>query len=150
MACLFVGNLPFTTTEQELSEAFHTLGFQVQRSRVVRDCISGQSQGFGFVELSPAEDQEKAIADLRGTRIGGRTVRVYRMKPLSGGQPVNAAERQGGGHRAATHISARPGARITPRPFSGARNLLAAWSRIASDVRLLLIRPRPSLSRPVS
>jgi len=82
MANLFVGNLPFTTTERELSEAFRTLGFQVQRSRVVRDRDSGQSRGFGFVELSPNEDQERVIAQFRGTRISGRTVRVYHANPV--------------------------------------------------------------------
>lgn len=168
MATLFVGNLPFTTTEQDLCEVFRTLGLQVQRSRVIRDCISGLSKGFGFVELSPAEDQEKAITELRGTRIGGRTVRAYRMNPVANGKPVNAAQRQGGGHsRAATHVSgrrfsteglatentdeigARPGARFLPRLFSVARNLMTAWSRIGTYVRLLLHRPRPSLSRPL-
>lgn len=168
MASLFVGNLSFTTTEQELSEAFRILGFQVQSSRVIRDCISHQSCGFGFVELSPAENQDKAIAELRGTRIGGRTVRVYRMNPVSAGKPVSSAQRKGGGHsRAATNvsgrgfsagnlatenteeISARPDARFTPRLFSVARNPMTAWSRIGTYVRLLLFRPRPSLSRPI-
>ena len=92
MANLFVGNLPFTTTERDLSEAFRALGVQVQRSRVVRDRDSGQSRGFGFVELSPAENQEKVIAEFRGTRISGRTVRVYHAHPVPGGNPADTAE----------------------------------------------------------
>ncbi len=88
MANLFVGNLPFSTTEEELSDAFRARGFRVQRSRVIRDRDSGQSRGFGFVELSPAEDEERAIAEFHGTRICGRTIRVFHANPV---RPASAA-----------------------------------------------------------
>ena len=72
MKNIFVGNLDFNTSEDELRKLFETYG-QVDRVSIMTDRDTGRSRGFGFVEMTSAEDGEKAIAALNGTQIGGRT-----------------------------------------------------------------------------
>ena len=74
MKKIYVGNLPWSTTEEELKEMFSTYG-TVHSAAVITDRETGRSRGFGFVELD-APDAEKAIADLDGKDMGGRSLRV--------------------------------------------------------------------------
>ncbi|MCB2228932.1 MAG: RNA-binding protein [Desulfarculaceae bacterium] len=78
---IFVGNLPFTTTSEELAEVFGAHG-EVISSKVVTDRATGRSRGFGFVEM---EDQagQSAIEALNGTDLGGRALRVDQAKERS-------------------------------------------------------------------
>jgi len=85
---IFVGNLDFNTSEEELRQAFEGYG-QVDRVSIMTDRETGRSRGFGFVEMTNAEDGEKAIAALNGTQLGGRTLNVNEARPK--------AERSGGG-----------------------------------------------------
>jgi cold-inducible RNA-binding protein len=87
---IFVGNLDFNTSEEELRHMFETYG-QVDRVSVMTDRDTGRSRGFGFVEMTNAEDGEKAIAALNGTQVGGRTINVNEARPKT--------ERAGGGGR---------------------------------------------------
>ncbi len=74
-ARLFVGNLSFRLSDEELREAFARVG-AVERAEVVRDRFDGRSRGFGFVEMARAEDAAAAIADLNGADLAGRPMRV--------------------------------------------------------------------------
>jgi len=85
---IFVGNLSFNTSEDELRQAFEGFG-QVDRVSILTDRDTGRSRGFGFVEMSSDEDGEKAIAAMNGKQIGGRTINVNEARPK--------ADRGGGG-----------------------------------------------------
>ncbi len=88
MKNIFVGNLNFNTGEDELRQMFEQYG-QVDRVSIMTDRDTGRSRGFGFVEMTNAEDGEKAIAALNGSQLGGRTLNVNEARPK--------AERAGGG-----------------------------------------------------
>lgn len=77
---LYVGSLPYSTTEQELQELFAQHG-SVQSAKVITDRYTGQSRGFGFVEMATADDAQKAITALNGTPLGGRTLVVNEARP---------------------------------------------------------------------
>jgi cold-inducible RNA-binding protein len=77
---IFVGNLSFNTTEDELRRAFEPYG-QVDRVSILTDRDTGRSRGFAFVEMANTEEGEKAIAGLNGTQLGGRTVNVNEARP---------------------------------------------------------------------
>jgi RNA recognition motif-containing protein len=72
---LFVGNLPWTTTEEELSQVFAAYGI-VDQVRIIIDRDTGRSRGFGFVEMPDTREAEAAIEGLNGTALGGRTLSV--------------------------------------------------------------------------
>jgi RNA recognition motif-containing protein len=76
---LFVGGLPFTTTEQELEEAFAKAG-AVTSVAIITDRMTGRSKGFGFVEMEDA-DAEAAIEMWNGKDFGGRTLTVNEARP---------------------------------------------------------------------
>ena len=88
MKNIFVGNLDFSTTEDDLRQLFATYG-QVDRVSIMTDRDTGRSRGFGFVEMSSSEDGEKAIAALNGSQLGGRKLNVNEARPKT--------ERGGGG-----------------------------------------------------
>jgi len=75
---IFVGNLPFTTTSDELREMFAEYG-NVTRAQVATDRETGRSRGFGFVEMTEGADE--AIGALNGTQFNGRPLTVNEAKP---------------------------------------------------------------------
>jgi len=77
---LYVGGLPYSATEQQLSDLFKAHG-SIESARVITDKFTGQSRGFGFVEMSTAEEAQKAIGALNGTQMDGRTLTVNEAKP---------------------------------------------------------------------
>ncbi len=77
---IYVGGLPYSATEEQLNELFAVHG-QVESARVITDKFTGQSRGFGFVEMSSAEEAKAAIAALNGTQMGGRTLTVNEARP---------------------------------------------------------------------
>src|SRR5438093_802734 len=77
---LFVGNLSFQTTENDVTEAFAHCG-AVEAVSIITDRDTGRSKGFGFVTMSE-EDAEKAIAQLNGSQLSGRTLTVNEAKPM--------------------------------------------------------------------
>jgi cold-inducible RNA-binding protein len=87
---IFVGNLDFNTSEDDLRQLFAAYG-QVDRVSIMTDRDTGRSRGFGFVEMTNAEEGEKAIAAINGTQVGGRAVNVNEARPK--------VERAGGGGR---------------------------------------------------
>ena len=84
-----MGNLPFSTTSEELANLFGTVG-NVTSAQVIMDRETGRSRGFGFVEMSE-EDARKAIDELTGSNLGGRSITVNEARPRAprggGGAP---------------------------------------------------------------
>jgi RNA recognition motif-containing protein len=80
MKNLYVGNLPHSTTEDELRNLFQTHG-AIEKVSMVTDRETGRSRGFAFVEMTDAGEAEKAIAALNGTELGGRTLTINEAKP---------------------------------------------------------------------
>ena len=80
MKNIFVGNLSFNTGEDELRQMFEQYG-QVDRVSIMTDRDTGRSRGFGFVEMTNAEEGDKAIAALNGAQLGGRTLNVNEARP---------------------------------------------------------------------
>ncbi|MBV9216025.1 MAG: RNA-binding protein [Acidobacteria bacterium] len=97
---LYVGNLSFQTSSQELEELFSSIG-SVDSATVVEDRETGRSRGFGFVEMASQEDGEKAIAEFNGTQFGGRDIKVNEAKPREdrGGRGGYNGGGYGGGNR---------------------------------------------------
>lgn len=85
MSKLYVGNLPHSATDATLSDFVSQAGFGVASAVVILDKMTGQSRGFGFVELSDGEDLERAIGSLNGREFGGRALRVNEARPQRGG-----------------------------------------------------------------
>ncbi len=77
---LYVGNLSFNTTNQDLSDLFGEIG-TVESSNIIEDRETGRSRGFGFVEMSSKEDGDNAIAQLNGKEVDGRALKVNEAKP---------------------------------------------------------------------
>jgi cold-inducible RNA-binding protein len=78
---LFVGNLPHSVTDQGLGDFVTGAGFQIASAVVIRDRMTGAPRGFGFVELAPGEDSERAIAGLNGQQLSGRPLTVNEARP---------------------------------------------------------------------
>jgi cold-inducible RNA-binding protein len=83
---LFVGNLPFATTDDQLREIFTRIG-PCDSASVVTDRVSGRSRGFGFVEMSSDDDASRAVTELDGSDYSGRklTVSAAHERPSGGG-----------------------------------------------------------------
>ena len=88
---LYVGGLPYTTTQDELQEAFAQTGAVVSAS-IITDKMTGRSRGFGFVEMASDDDAKKAIEEWNGKDFGGRKLSVNEAKPLEARPP----RREGG------------------------------------------------------
>jgi RNA recognition motif-containing protein len=92
---LYVGGLAYSVTEQELEDYFAPIG-KVVSAAVIKDRDSGQSKGFGFVEMEDAEAGNKAIAELNGKELSGRSLTVNEARPQ---EPRNGGGGGGGGFR---------------------------------------------------
>jgi RNA recognition motif-containing protein len=90
---IYVGNLPFQTTEQDLEELFAQYG-DVSRVNIIQDRETGRSRGFGFVEME-SEGASEAIEALDGNEFGGRNLRVNVARERTNNRP----RRSGGGDR---------------------------------------------------
>jgi RNA recognition motif-containing protein len=77
---IFVGNLAFNTTDQDLRQLFEPYG-AVDTINIITDRYTGQSRGFGFVEMADTRAAQSAIQGLQGTVLGGRTLNVNEAKP---------------------------------------------------------------------
>lgn len=86
---LYVGNISFKATSENIKELFSTIG-EVESVNIITDSHSGQPKGFGFVEMTTEEDAQKAIASLNGSSFMERTLSVAEARPQQ------ARERRGG------------------------------------------------------
>jgi RNA recognition motif-containing protein len=97
---LFVGNLPFSTGEQELEELFSQAG-AVESVRVMRDQATGRARGFAFVEMESDEAAQQAIEKFHQYEVGGRAINVNEARPQAtgGGGGFRGGGGGGGGGR---------------------------------------------------
>ena len=79
---LYVGNLPFSTTDDTLAQAFSAYG-EVLSAKVISDRETGRSKGFGFVEMSQDDAAEEAIRKLNNSSLEGRTITVNEARPMT-------------------------------------------------------------------
>ncbi len=77
---IYVGNLPRTVNENDLRETFQAFG-EVATTSIIKDKFSGESRGFGFIEMPKKDEAEKAISMLNGKDLKGRTATVNEAKP---------------------------------------------------------------------
>src|SRR5690242_16149018 len=85
---LYVGSLPFETTDPQLQELFASCG-KVESAKVIMDKMSGRSKGFGFVEMGTDEEAKAAIQKMNGATVGSRQIVVNEARPME--------DRKGGG-----------------------------------------------------
>jgi len=97
---IYVGNLPYSTTEEDLRQSFEAFG-RVDSARVIFDKFTNQSKGFGFVEMPNAAEAQAAISGLDGKQQGGRSLRVNEARPKTEGGGGGGGGRGGdrGGYR---------------------------------------------------
>jgi len=93
---IYVGNLSFEVTEEDLKQAFEGFG-QVESVNIIKDRYSGESRGFGFVEMPAEAEAQSAITGLNGKELKGRTLNVNEARPRSEGRRDGG--RRGGGRR---------------------------------------------------
>ena len=102
---LYVGNLPFSATDESLAGIFAQVGFNVESAKVIKDKFSGRSKGYGFVEFANDEDANKSKDQLNGAEVDGRTITVAEANPQvergdrgrGGGGGYGGRGRSGGG-----------------------------------------------------
>jgi RNA recognition motif-containing protein len=88
MKNIYIGNLDFSTTDQDIRMLFEPFG-AVDNINLIRDQFSGQPRGFGFVEMANDQEAERAIQELNGQQVGNRNITVNEARPKT--------ERSGGG-----------------------------------------------------
>jgi cold-inducible RNA-binding protein len=108
---LFIGNLPRSATDQSLADFVTAAGFQVASAVTIRDKMTGESRGFGFVELAEGEDVQRTIAALNGQSMDGRPLTVNEARP----QRTNSSRPYGGGGGGAGGRGGFRGGRGKPR-----------------------------------
>lgn len=116
---LYVGNLPYSTTEEQLTDLFGRAG-QVDNVRVMRDMATGRARGFAFVEMASDEDAQKAISEFNDYKLDGRPLVVNEAKPKPEGG-------FGGGSRGPGGRSAGGGRTMDSEDFSGGRRKEPRW-----------------------
>ncbi len=99
---IYVGNLAFTVTEEDLKKTFEAFG-QVASANIIKDQYSNQSKGFGFVEMPESSEAQAAISSLNGKELNGRSLTVNQARPKTdrnrGGGFGGGGGRSGGGGR---------------------------------------------------
>lgn len=94
---LYVGNLPHAVQDEDLVDWVTNEGFKVESARVIRDRTTGQSRGFGFIQLASGEDMPQAIARLNGMQWEGRILQVNEARPETSGGGGGGGGRRGPG-----------------------------------------------------
>ena len=94
MMNIYVGNLSFEVTEEELKQAFESFG-EVTSARIITDTYSGRSKGFGFVDMPSKEQAQAAITGLNGKELKGRALNVNEARPRTDDR--GRGRRPGGG-----------------------------------------------------
>lgn len=95
---IYVGNLSYQVTDEELRQAFEPFG-EVSSANVIMDKFSGQSKGFGFVEMPTKSEAEAAISSLNGKELKGRALNVNEARPRPEGGSGGGAKRGGSAGR---------------------------------------------------
>ena len=114
---LYVGNLPYSTTEEQLTDLFSRAG-QVDNVRVMRDMATGRARGFGFVEMASDEDAQRAVSEFNDYQLDGRALVVNEARPKTEGG-------FGGGQR--DNRGSGGGRNFESEDFSGGRRKEPRW-----------------------
>jgi RNA recognition motif-containing protein len=114
---LYVGNLPYSANEDQLTDLFSQAG-KVDSVRVMRDMATGRARGFAFVEMGSDEDAQKAIADFNEYKMDGRPLVVNEARPKPEGGGFGGAGNRGGGGRGGNYES---------EDYSGGRRKEPRW-----------------------
>lgn len=97
---IYVSNIPYQTTEEEMREAFAAFG-NVSSARIIKDKMTGKSRGFGFVEMGNDDEARSALEGMNGAELSGRKINAREARPREegpgGGNGGNGG--QGGGYR---------------------------------------------------
>jgi cold-inducible RNA-binding protein len=121
---LYVGNLPYSTTEDQLTELFSRAG-KVDNVRVMRDMATGRARGFAFVEMASDDDAQKAISELHEHQLDGRALVVNEARPKpEGGFGGGGGARGRGGYGGG---SGGGGRSYDDGDFSGGRRKEPRW-----------------------
>ncbi len=112
MKKLYVGNLSYSTTDSGLSAAFDKFG-SLASAKVITDKFSGQSRGFGFVEIEDDEEATRAISEMDGISVDGKVIKVNEARPQerSGGGSGRSGGWGGGGNSRSSYGNSRGGGR---------------------------------------
>ena len=94
---VYVGSLPYATTDAKLEEIFSQYG-TVESARIITDKLTGRSKGFGFVQMSSGLEAQNAIQALNGSELDGRSLTVNEARPQERRPPFES-DRHGGGDR---------------------------------------------------
>jgi RNA recognition motif-containing protein len=122
---LYVGNLPYSATEDQLTEMFSRAG-KVDSVRVMRDMATGRARGFAFVEMSTDEEAQKAISEFHEQQMDGRALVVNEARPKpEGGFGGGGGGRGGGGYRGGG--GGGGGRSFDDGDFSGGRRKEPRW-----------------------
>ncbi len=108
---IYVGNLSYNVSEDDLKTVFAEFG-EVESVKIITDKFSGQSKGFGFVEMPNQDEAKAAMASLNGSDLKGRNLNVNEAKPRSGdrrGGPKSGGGGYGGGRGGGGYGGGRPG-----------------------------------------
>jgi RNA recognition motif-containing protein len=111
---LYVGNLPYSATEDQLTELFSRAG-KVDNVRVMRDMATGRARGFAFVEMASDEDAQKAITEFHEHKLDGRALVVNEARPKPEGGFGGGGRGRGGGGRSYDDGDFSGGRRKEPR-----------------------------------
>lgn len=95
---IYVGNLSFDITEEDLRKSFGEHG-QVASARIITDTYTGKSKGFGFVEMGEKAEAEAAIRAMNGKELKGRPLKVNEARPKGEGGGGGGGQNRGGGNR---------------------------------------------------
>lgn len=95
---IFIGSLPFAVRDEELKQIFEEYG-TISSARVITDKFTGRSKGFGFVEMENDAEAKKAIEELNGAELSGRTIVVNEAKPREERPRTGGYERRDNGFR---------------------------------------------------
>ena len=112
---LFVGNLSFNTTENDLQDAFAAHGTVVE-ANLLMDRVTGKPRGFGFITMSTPEEAQKAIDSLNGTELDGRALTVNIARPREERPGGGGGRREFGTHVSKNHESCDPNCRAIAFP----------------------------------
>jgi len=93
---IFIGSLPFSLEEADLRESFEAYG-AVDSVKIITDKFTGRSKGFGFIEMPNEDEAQKAIDELNGATVGGRTIVVNKSEPKPEGERRSFNNNRGGG-----------------------------------------------------
>ena len=117
---LYVGNLPYSATEDQLTDLFSRAG-QVDNVRVMRDMATGRARGFAFVEMASDDDAQKAVSQLNDYQMEGRPLVVNEARPKPEGGYG------GGGNRGGSREGGGGGRNFESEDFSGGRRKEPRW-----------------------